>query len=234
MNFLILLKGMLREDVLAVVYTVIVTTFFVYRLHGRELSKKHDEHRAYWIHFISVFILFFAIPLIILFIYGNDPRDYGLCIGNWKSGLLWVVGGWAVALVVGIFGSRMEDMKAQYPFSKQALENGGKLFRYETGYLFLYYTGWEFLFRGFLLFSLAKIDPLLGITVQLLPSVLLHINHPEGESWSAVFGGLLLGFAAYSTGSILYTWLIHAAMGIFLDTFIYLRKKGVIGNYESK
>lgn len=225
MEFIEFLKSLFRLESISVIYTVIATTFFVYRLHGRELSKKRNEHQSYWIHFISVFVLFFIIPMIILFIYGENPMDYGIKLGNIKSGLIWVAGGIVVAIFVGLISSRMEDMRKQYPFSKKVLTDGKLLFKYEIGYFALYYTGWEFLFRGFLLFSLAKIDPVLGITVQLLPSVLLHINHPESESWSAVFGGLVLGFVAYSTGSILYTWLIHAAMGISLDTFIYIRNK---------
>jgi len=96
---------------------------------------------------------------------------------------------------------------------------------YELMYLFFYYTGWEFLFRGFLLFSLAQIDPVMAVLVQVVPSTLLHYNHPETETWSAILAGVVFGYVAWTTGSIIYPWLMHAAFGIFTDIAIYIRWK---------
>lgn len=225
MTFVEFLKQCLRFEYIAVIESVVAMTLFLYHFHGRVQSERLDDFQAYRKHFIAVFVLFLIVPVATLVLYGRNPIDFGLKLGDWKRGLLWTVGGMAVFFVVALFSSQSESMRIQYPFSKSAMDNPKRFAAYELFYLFFYYTGWEFLFRGFLLFALAAIDPMLGILVQIIPSVLLHINHPESETWASIVAGLVFGFVAYSTGSILWTWLMHASMGIMLDTAIYVRKR---------
>jgi len=205
-------------------------TILISHAHGRILQSKFGEHRAYQLHFLWVFALFFLIPLTTILIYGKAPADFGLKIGEWRNGLLWVAGALPIAFITGLFSSKSPAMKKQYPFSKPALDNPKKFALYEGMYLVFYYTGWEFLFRGVLLFTLAQIDPVLAILVQIIPSVLLHITHPADENWGAVVAGLVFGFIAYTTGSILYTLIIHASFGIFLDLWIFIRKRRGVRN----
>lgn len=227
MSFTDFLRDLLKLENLAIVESILIMVLFIYHFHGRVLSKKMDEGKAYRIHFLAVFILFLIIPLATILIYGQNPMDFGIKIGDWRSGLLWTAGGIALAVIVGWSSSRMPDMREQYPFSKTVLNSREDFLTHILLYFTLYYTGWEFLFRGFLLFALVPISPMLAILAQIIPSTLLHINHPESENWAAILGGILFGYIAYSTGSIIYGLLIHAAMGISLDTFIYLRKQRV-------
>jgi membrane protease YdiL (CAAX protease family) len=207
---------------------------FIYHFHGRVQSERLDDFQAYRKHFIAVFALFFVLPLATLILYSRNPMDFGLKLGDWRKGLIWTGGGLVVFFFVALLSSQSESMRRQYPFSKSAMDNPKRFAAFELFYLFFYYTGWEFLFRGFLLFSLAAIDPMLGILVQIVPSVLLHINHPESETWASIVAGLVFGFVAYSTGSILWTWIMHASMGIMLDTAIYIRKRNNRRLYGNK
>ncbi len=224
MTFIEFIKQCARFEYLAVLESVAAMVVFLYHFHGRVQSERLDDFQAYRKHFVAVFLLFLVAPLATLVAYGKNPMDFGLKIGDWRKGLIWVGGGLAVFFVTALLSSSSEEMRKQYPFSKSAMDNPKRFVVYELLYLFFYYTGWEFLFRGFLLFALVRFNPVLGILVQIIPSVLLHINHPESETWGAVVAGLIFGFIAYSTGSILYTWILHASMGIMLDTAIYLKQ----------
>ncbi len=120
-------------------------------------------------------------------------------------------------------------------------------------YIALYYLPWEVLFRGILVFPLVRLvggrrgtdlasgrgaaaDPaanqgigaaLLAVAcLQALPSTLLHLGHPWSETLAALPFGLLLGWLALATGSLLPGLALHAAAGIFLDLFILLRRAG--------
>ncbi|OHD61145.1 MAG: hypothetical protein A2014_06760 [Spirochaetes bacterium GWF1_49_6] len=221
-----MLAELLQLKYFAILESIVLMTVFLYYGHGRVLTKYFDDNKAYRLHFLAAFVLFFIVPLVTLFIYGKNPMDFGLKLGDWQNGLLWAAGGWVVAVIVAITNSPIPEMRKQYPFSKKAMDSPRSFFTFELTYLFLYYTGWEFLFRGFMLFTLAEIDPMLGILVPVIPSVLLHIGHPASETWSAVIAGVVFGYVAWSTGSILYPWLIHAAFGISMDIAIYLRAKG--------
>jgi membrane protease YdiL (CAAX protease family) len=62
--------------------------------------------------------------------------------------------------------------------------------------------------------------------LQALPSTLLHFGHPWSETLVALPFGLVLGWLALATGSLLPGLALHASAGIFLDLFILLRRAG--------
>jgi hypothetical protein len=133
-----------------------------------------------------------------------------------------------VALLAGSIGSRDPEMRAFYPFSKKACADVRMFVAYEARYFLLYYTGWEFVFRGILFFPLVETAGLVpALAFQTIASTLFHIGHPETEIFAALGAGFVFGLIAWWTGSILYPILIHAAVGISTDTFIFrsLRKE---------
>jgi membrane protease YdiL (CAAX protease family) len=64
--------------------------------------------------------------------------------------------------------------------------------------------------------------------LQALPSTMLHFGHPWSETLVALPFGLVLGWLALATGSLLPGLALHAAAGIFLDLFILLRRAGAL------
>jgi membrane protease YdiL (CAAX protease family) len=120
-------------------------------------------------------------------------------------------------------------------------------------YITLYYLPWEVLFRGILVFPMVRLvggstvesglaansgqrrsansrlhrGALLVVAcLQALPSTLLHFGHPWSETLAALPFGLVLGWLALATGSLLPGLALHAAAGLFLDLFIILRRAG--------
>jgi membrane protease YdiL (CAAX protease family) len=85
--------------------------------------------------------------------------------------------------------------------------------------------GWEFIWRGFMLFGLARIlGPGPAILIQAVPFAFMHLGKPELETLSTIFGGIGFGFVAWQSQSFVYPWLIHW----FIATFTMLIATGRI------
>jgi uncharacterized protein len=150
-------------------------------------------------------IFYFIIPmLVILLIFHETPSDFGFQWGNWRAGLAWTA---VVALGMAIilwFIARTPAMQAYY--DARAPREILRLI-YLTGVdLF----GWEFIWRGFMLFGLARIlGPGPAILIQAVPFAFMHLGKPEIETLSTIFGGIGFGFIAWQSESFVYPWLIH-------------------------
>jgi len=208
---------------LAAAFPLMMTVF-----HHRTLLKKHGDYRAFLLYFAAFFALFLAVPVLIILLAAPDPRAFlaavGLTAGRAGRGLLITAASVPVALLAAVFGSRDPAMKGQYPFSKEACASLKSFILYETSYLFFYYLPWEFLFRGILFFPLVATAGLIpALTVQTIISTVYHFGHPDTEILAALGGGLIFGLIAYTTGSFLYTVVIHAVVGIGNDSVLYCR-----------
>lgn len=150
-------------------------------------------------------ILYLLLPLfIIFFVFRESPADYGLRLGDWRTGLKWVLVGCVGMAIVLWAVARTPAMQGFY--EERAPEGLFNLF-YITGVDLL---GWEFMWRGFILFALAHyFGPGPAILLQAVPFAFMHLGKPELETMSTVFGGAAFGFIAWQSGSFLYPFLIH-------------------------
>jgi membrane protease YdiL (CAAX protease family) len=208
---------------LAVAFPLIMTRF-----HHRTLRRKHADYQAFLLYFAAFSALFLAVPILIIVAAAPSPREFlasvGLTFGQAGKGLLVTAAALPVAILSAVIGSRDPVIKAQYPFSKEACSSLRKFLVYEACYLGLYYLPWEFLFRGLLFFPLLAAFGLVpALAVQTIISTVYHFGHPDMEILGALGGGLFFGFVAYTTGSFLYTVVLHAVVGIGNDTFLYYR-----------
>jgi membrane protease YdiL (CAAX protease family) len=196
--------------------------------HHRTLVRKHGEYRGVLLYFAAFFVLFFAVPALIIIAAAPSPRDFFTSLGftfgrTGRSALLTAIAVPAT-LLAALFASRDPAMRAQYPFSKEACAGLKKFVIYETSYIGLYYLPWEFLFRGVLFFPLVSALGLLpALAVQTMISTIYHIGHPHSEIYAALGGGLIFGLIAYATGSFLTTFVIHALAGVATDSFLCSR-----------
>src|SRR5690606_29215702 len=134
----------------------------------------------------------------------ESPAAYGFQIGNWRVGLLYVVIGCVGMALILWFIARTPAMQGYY--QRRASPNVFALV-YNTGVdLF----GWEFIWRGLMLFGLARIlGPGPAIFLQAVPFAFMHLGKPEVETLSTIFGGAAFGFIAWQSNSFLYPFLIH-------------------------
>ena len=180
------------------------------------------------LYFASFFVLFFAVTCGLIFVIAQAPflflKEAGFTFGNWQRGLLIAVIGLPLTILAGFIGSRDPKLREFYPFSKKACSNPRKFIVYEIAYLFLYYLPWEFLYRGILFFPFVSTLGLIpALSLQTMLSTLYHIGHPDSEILASLVAGFLFGGIAYVTGSFLYTFILHALVGISTDFFIYRR-----------
>jgi len=173
-------------------------------------------HRLTQFKYWDRIILYLIIPLIIIvFIFRENPKEFGFGVGDWKVGLLiTTIGILLMAPIIYFLGSGNESMRAYY----QPYVNG---LPWTT---FLDLIGWEFIFRGWILFGYARKFGPESLWLQAVPFALMHNGKPELETLSTIFGGFAFGWIAYRTKSFLYPFLIHW----FIATFIILVAAGII------
>ncbi len=169
------------------------------------------DHTFFGIKSYDRFVFYFIVPIVvILLVFGDPLRDYGFKLGNWREGMLWAVG---VILVIGtilFFFARTPAMQTYY--AARSPDSALTILVRTCVELF----AWEFIWRGFLLFGLARyLGPGPAIFLQAVPFAYMHLGKPELETLSTIFGGAGFGFVAWRTQSFVYPWLIHWFMAAF-------------------
>lgn len=202
-----LLGEKIHFDWKVVTITVISTLLLIVDQYHRFTPEK------YW----DRVILYLFIPLVvILFIFRENPRDFGLTLGDWKAGVaITTLGILIMTPVIWYLGRNDPSMTGYYK-------------PYLTGLpwsTFLDLIGWEFFFRGWILFGYARKFGAEALWLQAVPFALAHIGKPELETLSTIFGGFAFGWVAWRTRSFLYPFLIHW----FIATFIILVAAGSFG-----
>jgi membrane protease YdiL (CAAX protease family) len=219
------------------------------------VSNLNGDLPVYLSRFALSFLLLGIIPFLTAVILKEKPKSLGLRSPfprlKWYLYLFFFF----ASLAAGFLGALTPDLFGYYPFSKTIVTLiGGQgihyLFLHYVLYFFLYYVPWEFFFRGFLIFPFLKLIKENGenqadaaasraknknagiiavmIFFQIIPSAMLHFGHPLSEQISAVAAGILFGFIAYRTKSIFPGLLVHATIGLSLDTFIIVRMLGMM------
>lgn len=174
--------------------------------------------------YLVAFLLLFCVPaLVVKRAFKGKLRDFGLRAGDARTGMHLVAIGIPILLLMTYTGSADPAMQAEYPLAKSTANHSPLFLAVEICYL-IYYLGWEFFFRGFMLFGLEKqYGAVTAILIQTIPSAIMHVGKPSTESFAAIFAGLMFGYVAIRTRSILYPLLFHGAVGISMDIFVTLR-----------
>jgi uncharacterized protein len=156
-------------------------------------------------------VLYFLMPmLIILLLFREQPSTYGFQLGDWRVGLKWTLVACAIMAPILWFLATTPGMQKFY----DAKTIGS------TAYL-VYITavdlfGWEFIWRGLMLFGMARIlGPGAAIFLQAVPFAFMHLGKPDIETLSTIFGGAGFGYVAWQSRSFLYPFLIHWFIAVF-------------------
>jgi membrane protease YdiL (CAAX protease family) len=132
----------------------------------------------------------------------DRPSRYGLTVGDWRWGAALVLIGCAVMTPIVFWFATMPDVRAFYgpgsaPVGQLLLTNGLDL------------TATEFAFRGFLMLTLVRLIGPFGVLVATMPFVFSHLGKPELELFSTLGGGLVYGWLAWRTRSIVWGSIGH-------------------------
>ena len=148
-------------------------------------------------------VLFLLVPLLVVVLgFRERPSRYGLRLGEWRVGLPLAVIGGAVMTPVVLWFATLPDTRAYYAPSWSTLPDV-----LATNAIDLISA--EFLFRGFLMFALVRSMGPVGVLVATLPFVFSHLTKPELELFSTLAGGMIYGWLAWRTSSIVWGALAH-------------------------
>ena len=164
-------------------------------------------------------ILFLVVPLVtVLVAFRDRPSRYGLRLGEWRPGLALALAGCVVMTPVALWFAGLPDTQAYYAPSWSDLPDV-----LVTNLMDL--VSAEFLFRGFLMLTLVRAIGPVGVLVATLPFVFTHLTKPELELISTLIGGMLYGWLAWRTRSILWGALAHT----YILTLLMAAAAGTIG-----
>ncbi|MFO7524515.1 MAG: type II CAAX endopeptidase family protein [Ignavibacteriaceae bacterium] len=184
-----------------------------------------EFNAAVFMFITTFFMLGLVSVLVVKLVFKGSLTNYGLNIGDWKSGLNYIV--WLFPLITILMlypASYTQEMIDYYPLYKGAGESVFSFIQFEFLRIIFFYSAWEFFFRGFILFELKKYaGDWLAICIQTIPSCLWHIGMPTGEIFASILGGILFGVIAIKTNSILYPFILHVLIGITLDLLIVIQ-----------
>ncbi len=207
----------------------IILTLYLY--HGKHhfFEKRFDtlvnndlfDMYSHMFEYFMAFVLLFIVPFILIkYAFKEKIKKYGVTFGDVKYGLKFTAIAIVVLIPILIIGALIPDMQATYPEARSVIGRLKPFLLIEFFYM-LYYIGWEFFFRGYMLFGLKeKFGNLSAILIQTIPSCLMHIGKPEAEILGSIAAGIIFGYLAIRTRSILYPLLIHLFIGIFTDSMI--------------
>jgi membrane protease YdiL (CAAX protease family) len=204
----------LRLPVRATLVIAIVTFVLIldqqYDFLPRDVPFGHDA-QAMRAQSLERLVLFGLIPLVALLLLRQDPRRYGVRLGDWRRGVAWMLIAGAVMTPVIALAATVPSIRDYY-----AVSIADPLNLTITNVLDLAPS--EFLFRGFLMFALLRVMGPIGVVVATMPFVYAHLQKPEIELLSTLFGGTAFGWLAWQTGSIWYGTAVHVFIVTLLIT----------------
>jgi membrane protease YdiL (CAAX protease family) len=187
---------------------------------GDELADLYEF--LYWF-FCDTFLYLILTTIIIKFVLKEKISDYGFKFGD-KKGFIYALVFFLFMIPILWIVSSMPEFTEKYPHLPLTKANFKIFFIYEIGML-IYLFAWEFVFRGYLLFGLFKKFNYYAIFIQMIPFVILHNGKPALETFSAIFGGIILGYLAIKTSSFFYGFLLHFGIMFIIDLFSIIRFK---------
>ncbi len=173
--------------------------------------------------FLTAFLFMAVLPVLaIRGLFHESPRDYGLRLGDWRTGALSsLVFAPIIAVCLLYPASQTTEMRSFYPFAQSAAHSLLDFIVLELSRVVFFYTAWEFFFRGFILFGLEeRFGAWPALCIQVIPQCLWHVGMPTGELLFSVAGGILFGVMALRTRSILWPWILHCFIGICMDGMV--------------
>jgi membrane protease YdiL (CAAX protease family) len=185
---------------------IVVVTFAVLLDHTRTLIPADLPGRApETMRFVALerFFLHGIVPLaLVLLAFRDRPSRYGLTLGEWRWGIGLILLGCAVMTPLVLAFAQLPDARAYYAESAAPVAD-----LLVTNTLDL--TAAEFTYRGVLMLTLVRAIGPLGVLVATLPFVFAHIGKPPLELFSTLGGGMVYGWLAWRTGSIVWGAIAH-------------------------
>lgn len=175
-------------------------------------------------------VLFYGIvPVAGLRLLGIRPSDIGWRVtGIARHGGIYL-GLFAVALPFVVIASATGDFQEHYPILE--ITSGETGFWGELAIWWPVYAAQfvaiEAFFRGVLVLGLSRWFGSMAILLAAVPYMMIHFVKPPAEAAASIVGGVVLGFLALRTRSIVWGIALHIAVAASMD-LASLARKGLI------
>jgi len=145
-------------------------------------------------------------------------KEYGFSTGDKPLAISLTLISIAVMIPIIIIASRNPSFHSVYPLFK-IMNKGGMTFVVYEVYFLVFFFMWEFFFRGIMLFSLRKNSENIYIAVimQAVIFAFAHMGKPGLETFSSLFGGILLGIIILRLRTFLPAAIIHFVIALTMD-----------------
>ncbi|MFC1454725.1 type II CAAX prenyl endopeptidase Rce1 family protein [Candidatus Undinarchaeota archaeon] len=168
---------------------------------------------------LHTFSFLVVVPAIALLALGKRLSDFGLQLGDWRTGLKYSTALLLISLPFMIYGASLADFGRYYPLWKGALGGWQEFILFEL-FVGLIMFSTEFFYRGFLLFNLK--DKWWGNLFHSFLYMLVHLGKPGVEVPYSFFAGYVFGWVDLKTDSILPSFLMHFISSIIFDLLIIM------------
>lgn len=167
------------------------------------VDSARGADRSVAIDFVR-FGLLGVIPFLVVTLGFRDrPSRYGITLGDWRWGSVLVLAGCVMMTPIVLWFATFPDVRAFYAVPEALTPVG------VAGTNALELSASEFAFRGFLMLTLVRVMGPIGVLVATMPFVFAHLGKPELELFSTLGGGLVYGWLAWRTRSVVWGSLGH-------------------------
>ena len=170
-------------------------------------------------------VLFSVLPILFIKASGVKGEEVGLSKGDLRTGLWYVVVMLLLAMPFMFYGAMLPSFKEYYPIWGPARSSILSFVVLELAVLVMMFNT-EFFFRGLLLFSLERKMLELNSNkwaANLIHSfiyMVVHFGKPGLEVPYSFFVGLIFGWLALKTRSILPTFIAHWTSSVIFDVLV--------------
>ncbi|TNF37796.1 MAG: CPBP family intramembrane metalloprotease [Deltaproteobacteria bacterium] len=212
--------------VLVATATVCYLAFFILAgpAAARRLFRPADDDAlrtavAFWRRGVGV-VLLGVVPLLVLSLgLGGDLAEHGLTLRDPGPSLAFAAATLALMLPILALQARRPWFHRHYPEARLRAWTRGHEAANALSWL-AYLVAYEAFFRGFLLFGLAHaLGPWPAIAITTAAYVFVHLTKNAGEAVGSLVMGLVYGFVALHTGSILMPLVAHWVSAVAADTW---------------
>jgi membrane protease YdiL (CAAX protease family) len=148
-------------------------------------------------------LLFLVVPLLIVVVgFRDDPRRYGLTLGDAPIGAVLAVAGAAAMTPLVLWSATLPDVREYYAVSAAPAVEVVAINTVDL-------VAAEFLYRGFLMFTLVRAIGPIGVVIAVMPFAFSHLGKPVLELLSTLIGGLAYGWLSWRTRSIVWGSIAH-------------------------
>ena len=174
------------------------------------------------------FLLEVPLPMALILVSGKKLSEHGLGLGKFRTGMKMTVLFYLLYVPCFVVLFMNSGFQQYYSGITQHIHSWPEFVNKEIVSTSVLCLRTEFLFRGFLLFGVARsCGPYAGVLVQIIPYVLAHAGKAPMEAFGSFPVGMALAYLALKTDSIWYGAFLHGTIAILFNALIlYLHFAG--------